>query len=115
MSVLRAIDIAGVGPLAGFNEYQARTANVYLGTVSTAENFAVADDEKIVLLSANQDIYYNFHGTAAAPTADATSAGSIYLPVGERRFLLVDDPSINNISVVSPVDNCEVTALVWTG
>jgi hypothetical protein len=114
MARLRVVDIAGIGPLAGFNEYQARVVNVYLGTVSTAENAVPLAQETVCLLSANQDIWYKYGGTAAAPTSDVTSGGSIYLPVGERRFLLIDDPTILAISVVSPVVNTSVTALFWT-
>ena len=97
------------GPFAAFNEFDA-VAKVASTAASTAENIAVPDEAQVVCLQSDSDIWYEADATASIPSADAASGSSIYLPAGERRFVICQ--GVSNISVIS-ASTALVSALFW--
>jgi len=107
------------GAIYAPNEQDAVASALQLDTATTAEShtFATSDALKIIRIQADQDIYYAFGATAAAPTDDDIAGASIYLPAGQERLIqLTPHPSTGElpyISCVSAVNETNVNILGW--
>ena len=92
----------------GYNEGAATVKNNVLAG-GAPENMAVPSGSEIVLLQANQDVFYSLSATATVPDGDDDD--DIYLPAGERRFITLDS-TITNISLIGSSVST-VVGLFW--
>ena len=98
-------------PVAFDNVGNGTVQNRLLGSASTAENIAVTSSSNAVRMRSNADFWCEFDATAAVPTGDETTGGSIFVPAGVSEY--VQCSSVTNISVVSATANAIVNAIFW--
>lgn len=94
------------------NESEAVIQALFLAVAGTAESLTKTAGTNVVRIQADQDIWYEFGATAAAPTTEQTSGASIFLPAGQER-LISGIRSVAYISCVSGIANTSVNLLEW--
>ncbi|QDP48900.1 MAG: hypothetical protein Unbinned7794contig1000_44 [Prokaryotic dsDNA virus sp.] len=94
------------------NESEAVIQTLFLGTATTAESITLTADTNVARIQADQDIWYEFDATAAAPTTEQTTGSSIFLPAGQER-LISHLRGVTAISCVGGISNTSVNLLEW--
>lgn len=96
-------------PTEAFDPNNATRKNATLAA-STAENIAVPAGAKFVIITCDQDLWYNFNTTAAVPTNDSTDHD--FVAAGVDRWI-GGMQGVTNISVLSP-SVAHVVARFWS-